>query len=224
MGLFSPPQKSSAVRRVFVDPESPQRDAIQEAAEWIRRGRVVAIPTDTLYGLAANPFDRAAVARVFAIKGRQAERALPLVAADIAQIEAHLGPLMPVAARLAARFWPGPLTLLLPAPVALAGEVTGGTGRVGIRVPADPIARAVCAIAAMPVTATSANISGQPATSDPDVVEQTLGDAVDFLLDTGRTPWGPPSTVVDASGGELEIIRIGAIPWDEIQACVQHRG
>jgi len=212
------------VRRVFVDPESPQRDALQEAAEWIRRGGVVAIPTDTLYGLAANPFDRAAVARVFAIKGRGAERALPLVAADVGQIEAHLGPLMPIAARLSERFWPGPLTLLLRAPAALAREVTGGTGRVGIRVPADPIARAVCAIVGMPVTATSANISGEPATPDPDVVEQTLGDAVDFLLDTGRTPGGAPSTVVDASGEKLEIVRMGAIPWDEIQACVQHRG
>jgi L-threonylcarbamoyladenylate synthase len=76
----------------------------------------------------------------------------------------------------------------------------------------------------MPVTATSANISGEPATSDPDVVEQTLGDAVDFLLDTGRTPGGAPSTVVDAGGEKVEIIRIGAISWDEIQACVQHPG
>jgi L-threonylcarbamoyladenylate synthase len=212
------------VRRVFVDPESPQRDAIQEAAEWIRRGGVAVIPTDTLYGLAANPFDRSAVARVFAIKGRPAGSALPLVAADVRQIETHLGPLPPIVARLSERFWPGPLTVLLPAPAALAAEVTGGTGRAGVRVPANPIARAVCTTAGMPVTATSANISGEPATSDPDVVERTLGGLVDFLLDTGRTPGGAPSTIVDASGEGLEIVRIGAIPWDEIQAWLQHRG
>src|SRR5882724_11923794 len=91
-----------------------------DAAEAIRRGGVVAIPTDTLYGLAVDPFNTAAVARVFEVKGRDADRALPLIAADVAQVEAHLGRLGPEAARLAARFWPGPLTLLVPAPVTLA--------------------------------------------------------------------------------------------------------
>ena len=90
-----------AMRRVFVDPEAPQRDAIQEAAKWILDGGLVAIPTDTLYGLAADPFSRAAVARVFAVKGRAAERALPLIAADAAQVTAHLGSLPAAGQRLA---------------------------------------------------------------------------------------------------------------------------
>src|SRR5712692_5960482 len=124
------------MRRVFVDPASPQRDAIEEAAQWILSGGVVAIPTDTLYGLAADPFSAAAVARVFAVKGRPAERALPLVAADAAQISAHLGRLPADAERLAARFWPGPLTLLVAATRTLAKDVSGGTGKVGVRVPA----------------------------------------------------------------------------------------
>ena len=136
------------MRRVFVDPESPQRDAIQEAAKWILAGGVVALPTDTLYGLAADPFSPAAVARVFAVKGRAAERALPLIAADAAQVAAHLGRLPPAGQRLAERFWPGPLTLLVVAPPALAPDVTGGTGKVGVRVPADAVARAICAAAA----------------------------------------------------------------------------
>lgn len=212
------------MRRVVVDPASPQRDAIQEAGEWIRLGRVAAIPTDTFYGLAANPFDRDAVARVFAVKGRGTERALPLVAADLRQIETTLGRLTPTAAKLAANYWPGPLTLLMPASPALAHDVTGGTGRVGVRVPADPITRDICAAAGFPITATSANISGQPATADPDVVERTLGATVDFLLDTGLTPGGAPSTILDVTGDAVSVVRMGVISWDEIREWLQHHG
>lgn len=210
------------MRRLFVDPGAPQRDAIEEAGTWIRTGGVVAIPTDTLYGLAADPFNAAAVARIFAIKGRAAEQALPLIAADGQQVAAHLGVLAPLAARLAAQFWPGPLTLLVPAAPALAAAVSGGTGRVGVRVPADAIARAICSEAGRPVTATSANISGRPATADPDEVERTLGDLVDILLDTGPTPGGAPSTIVDVSGEEPRLIRAGAISWDDVQRCLLH--
>jgi L-threonylcarbamoyladenylate synthase len=212
------------MRRVHVDPQAPQRDAIEEAATWIRGGGVIAIPTDTLYGLAADPFNRAAVARVFDVKGRDADRALPLVAADVAQVVHDIGPLTAAAERLVARFWPGPLTLILPAPLRLADAVTGGTDRVGVRVPANPVTRSVCAAVGYPVTATSANISGQPPTADPDVVEQTLGDRLDYLLDTGSTPGGLPSTIVDVSGPAPRLVRAGAISWDAITACLQHHG
>jgi len=207
------------MRRVFVDPGAPQRDAIEEAATWIRRGGVVALPTDTLYGLAADPFSSTAVSRIYAVKGRAAERALPLVAADAAQVAACLGQLSPAAERLAGRFWPGPLTLLLAAPRALAVEVSGGTGKVGVRVPACDVTRAICAAVGRPITATSANVSGEPATADPGEVERTIGHGVDLLIDTGRTPGGAPSTIVDATGsGQPRLIREGAVAWDEIQA------
>jgi L-threonylcarbamoyladenylate synthase len=208
---------------VFVDPLAPQSDAIQEAATWIRTGGIVAIPTDTLYGLAANPFDAKAVARVFAAKGRPQSQALPLIAADAAQVEVHIGALSAAAGRLARRFWPGPLTLLLPAPVTLARDVVGGTGRVGVR-SAHHIACAVAASVGTPITATSANVSGEPPTDDPDVVERTLGRVVDFLLDTGPTPGGAPSTIVDVTGETPALIRVGAIDWDEVQACLRHHG
>ena len=204
------------MRRVCVDPESPQRDAIQEAATWILNGGVVALPTDTLYGLAADPCSAAAVARVFRVKGRAAERALPLIAADAAQVAAHLGRLPAVGQRLADRFWPGPLTLLIAAAPALAPDVSGGTGKVGVRVPADPVARAICAEAGRPITATSANVSGEPATPDPDQVERTLGDRIDLLIDTGITRGGAPSTIVDVTGAEPVLVRGGAIAWQEI--------
>jgi L-threonylcarbamoyladenylate synthase len=205
------------MRRVFVDPDAPQRDALQEAAKWIRNGGLVALPTDTLYGLAADPFCADAIARVFAVKGRPADRGLPLIAADTAQIAARLGPLSPAGERLAAKFWPGPLTLLISAPVALARDVTGGTGRVGVRVPAHAIARAICH-AAGPVTATSANRSGESATADPAEVERTLGGSVDILIDAGPTRGGAPSTIVDVPGAAPRRVRAGAVSWEELQA------
>ena len=204
------------MRRVSAD-----ADGITVAATAILAGQVVAIPTDTLYGLAADPFSRIAVARVFEVKGRLAERALLLIAGDTAQIAARLGPLSQVAQRLADRFWPGPLTLLIEAPDTLAPDVTGGSGRVGVRVPAHEVARALCRACRLPLTATSANISDRPATNDPDEVARMLGPRIDVLLDAGQTAGGPPSTIVDATGPTLRLVRAGAVPWDEVMACVQ---
>jgi len=209
------------MRRVSVDPGAPQRDAIQEAATWIRNGGVVAIPTDTLYGLACDPFRADAVSRLFAVKGRAAGQALPLIAADAAQVAVHLGAVPPLGARLAQRFWPGPLTLIVVAPASLVRDVTGDTGTVGVRVPADTVARAIAAACGRPITATSANVSGQPATSDPDDIERTLGDRIDLLIDTGPTRGGAPSTIVDVTSAEPRLVREGAIPWDEIHTWLR---
>jgi L-threonylcarbamoyladenylate synthase len=123
-----------------------------------------------------------------------------------------------VGERLSQRFWPGPLTLLVAAPQRLAKDVTGATGRVGVRVPASGIARAICRAAGRPLTATSGNISGQPATADPDEVERTLGTVVDLLIDAGRTPGGLPSTIVDVTADPPLLVRAGAIPWTDIQS------
>ncbi|MGE5245613.1 MAG: L-threonylcarbamoyladenylate synthase [Betaproteobacteria bacterium] len=208
------------MRRVAIDSRSPAPAAIEEAAAAVLAGEVVAMPTDTLYGLAADPFSRQAVARVFAVKDRARERALPLVASDAGQVVDRLGVLPPLARRLADRFWPGPLTLLLPAPPALAPEVAGGTGRIGVRVPDHAVARALCRAAGRPLTATSANVSGAPPSADPDEVARAVGDRIALLLDAGRTRGGPPSTIVDATGARPVLIRAGAISWDEVQACV----
>lgn len=183
----------------------------------------MAIPTDTLYGLAADPFSRSAVRRVFTIKGRGALQALPLVAADERQVESDLGILPPLARRLAERFWPGPLTLVIPAPAALAPEALGGGTTVAVRVPAHAVTRALCAQFGRPLTATSANESGEPPTADPDVVWNVLGAKVDALVDSGRTPGGPASTIVDATGAEPRLIREGAIAWDDVQSALNQR-
>jgi L-threonylcarbamoyladenylate synthase len=206
------------MRRVFVDPGAPQRDAIEEAVKWVLAGGVVAMGTDTLYGLAVDPFNRAAVSRLFELKERESDRAMPLIASDAQQVAAHLGRLSPAGERLAARYWPGPLTVTLPAPATLPREVTAGLRTVAVRVPAADIARAICAGCRTPVTATSANLSGRAPTADPDVVERELGHLIDFLLDTGPAPGGPPSTIVDATRTPPTLIRAGAIAWNEIEA------
>lgn len=189
------------------------------AVAVIRGGGVVALPTDTLYGLAADPFCADAVAKVFAAKGRAAERALPLIAADLQQVIERIGPLSPLALRLAGRFWPGPLTLVVAAPATLDARVTGGAGTVGIRVPGHAVARALCRACDVPLTATSANVSGAPPPDDPDDVERTLEGRVDLLIDAGRTTGGPPSTIVEVSGPRPTLVRSGAIPWPEVEAC-----
>ncbi|MQA29415.1 MAG: threonylcarbamoyl-AMP synthase [Luteitalea sp.] len=206
--------------RIAVDAVRPDAAGIERAAAEIRAGHLAAIPTDTLYGLAADPFNGTTVARLFAVKGRDADRALPLVAADAGQVTSHFGELPELARRLAGRFWPGPLTLLLDAPRALAPLVSGGTSQVGVRVPAHAVTVALCRACGGPLTATSANISGSLPTDDPDLVARALGDLIDLLVDAGPTPGGAPSTVVDASGREPRLIRAGAIPWDEVRACL----
>ncbi len=197
--------------------------SLRAAADVIAAGGIVAVPTETFYGLAADPFRAEAIARVFVVKGRSSERALLLIASDEEQVASHLGPLPPMGRRLAEKFWPGPLTLLVEAPVTLAQEVTAGTGTVGVRVPAHGVARDLCRACGRPLTATSANVSGEPPSPDPDQVERTLGARIELLLDAGRAPGGRPSTVVDVTGRTPRLVRAGAIAWDEVLACVDHR-
>jgi L-threonylcarbamoyladenylate synthase len=205
--------------RITVTVSAPDPASIGRAAAVLREGGIAAIPTDTLYGLAVNPFDRAAVAKLFTIKNRAIEKAVPLVASDIDQLRSRIGALPAIAERLASHFWPGPLTLVVAAPAALAPDVTGGRGTVGIRIPAHEVTQALCAAAGTPLTATSANISGRPATDDPDVVAAELGARIDLLVDAGRTAGGAPSTIVDVTAGEPRLIRAGAIEWHAVLAA-----
>lgn len=209
--------------RIPVSPTAPEADAIERAVAVLRRGGVAAIPTDTLYGLAADPFSRAAVGRIFAIKGRDAQQALPLVAADEPQVEQTLGSLGPLGTRLAELFWPGALTLVIPAPQSLAPEVLGGGTTVAVRVPAHAVTRALCARFGRPLTATSANATGASPTNDPELVWSTLGSAVDALVDSGPTPGLHASTIVDVTIPVPHLVREGAIAWDVVQSALSRR-
>jgi L-threonylcarbamoyladenylate synthase len=198
--------------------------SLADAAGVIRHGGVVAIPTDTLYGLAVDPFSPAAIARLFAVKGRSAERAVALIAADLEQVVAQIGVLPAQAQRLASAYWPGPLTLLLPRPASMPAELTGGSDRVGVRVPGHDVARALCRACGHLLTATSANMSGAPASDDPGHIASVFASSdVELLLDAGRTPGGPPSTIVDIVKDGIRLVRPGAIPWDEVEACASAR-
>lgn len=201
---------------------TPDAAALAAAVQILSHGGVVAIPTDTLYGLAADPRNRAAVDRVFAVKGRAAGQALPLVAADLEQVVATLGALTPIGARLAAQFWPGPLTLVMTAPAHLAPSVTAESGTIGVRVPDLLVTRALCEAYGHPLTATSANRSGEPPTPEPDEVVRSLGETLDGILDAGRTAGGPPSTLIDVRGEVPVLLRAGAISWKEIEACLHN--
>jgi L-threonylcarbamoyladenylate synthase len=206
---------------LIVDPDRPDLAAIERAADAIRSGGIVALPTDTLYGLAVDPFSGDAVRRLFALKGRAATQAMPLVAADRAQVDRTIGELPPAAARLADSFWPGPLTLIVAAPSGLAHEVTAGSGRVGVRVPAHNVARLLCQVVESPLTATSANLSGQQPTSAAAALDPAIRDRIELLLDAGETPGGAPSTIVDVTGHEVSLVRAGAITWERIEACLR---
>ena len=199
-----------------VDPNNPESWLIARAAERIGQGQVLAIPTDTFYGLAANPFDAAAVTTVFAIKGRPRNAPL-LLLVDSVEMAAVLSPDLPgTFFLLAKRFWPGPLTLVVPASFELAPEVTAGTGRVGLRLPAAAIAVALIGAASCPLTATSANLSGQKECSTAQQVNDCLGDRLPLILDGGTSPQSRPSTVVKLDGNCWEILREGAVPGAEI--------
>jgi L-threonylcarbamoyladenylate synthase len=182
----------------------------------LQNGGVVAFPTETFYGLAVDPRSAAAVAKIFALKQRAPDQPLPLIASDIEQVADHVGTLTPLAARLASRGWPGPLTLIIPASRHLCDAVHLSTGRIAVRVTADVVARALAARVGHALTSTSANISGEPPSATPDRVVASFGSGIDVLIDTGPTPAGLPSTIVDATGDVPVLVRAGAIPWDRV--------
>ena len=183
--------------------------ALDRAASIIRTGGVVAIPTETFYGLAVDAAQRSAVSRIFEIKGRPANMALPLVAASAGQIIATLGPLDDATAAAAKLFWPGPLSLVV------------GTGD-AVRVPAHDWLRALCDRAGV-LTATSANKSGEPPAETAESVATSLGDLVDLIVDGGRTPGGKPSTIADLRTREPRLIREGAVAWNAVLDALKER-
>ena len=208
--------------RLRVDPIQLLPDDLLQAAGVLARGGVVAYPTDTLYGLAVDPAQTSAVEALFRIKARQAGHAIPLVAADLTQVE-RVGRMTALASELALRFWPGPLTLVIEARPGIPDAVQAGTGHVAIRIPDHRLARALAEAAGCALTSTSANRSGDPPPSTGDEVASTLGDHVDLLLDGGPSPGGLPSTIVDATGDEPLLLRPGAVGWDRVLESLRRR-
>jgi L-threonylcarbamoyladenylate synthase len=200
--------------RLTIDPRAPSDEGIARATAVLRDGGVVAYPTDTLYGLAVDPRNPDAITRLYALKGRDAAAALPLIAADLSQAE-EAGRFDRDARRLANVWWPGPLTIVVPVGPAIHASALGGGGTIAVRVPDHPDARALARAFGFAVTSTSANASGRPPTASPDEVAAAL-PAVDLLLDAGTAPGGAPSTIVAFRTGVPECVRAGAIAWDRV--------
>jgi L-threonylcarbamoyladenylate synthase len=192
-------------------------ELIQRAVETLKRGGVVALPTETVYGLAANAEDELAVRRVFAIKGRPATHPLIVHLAGAAELPAWARHVPEEARRLAAAFWPGPLTLVLPRTERATDAVTGGQDTVALRVPNHPVALAVLAALGGGVAAPSANRFGRVSPTTAEHVRVDLGDDVDLVLDGGPCTVGLESTIVDLSGEEPAILRPGGLPGEEVE-------
>jgi L-threonylcarbamoyladenylate synthase len=190
---------------------------IAEAAALLRAGGVVAYPTETFYGLGALASREDALLRLSAAKLRPDGKPLPLLAADEGQVREVAVLAEEVALRLAARFWPGPLTLVLAAREGLSRLVTAGDATVAIRVPGSEVARRLAAAAGGALVSTSANLSGEPPPVRSRDVSPGLLCRIDGVLDGGDTPGGLPSTIVAFDRGAVRLVRAGAVPWDEIR-------
>lgn len=195
-------------------------DTIARALEILRAGGLVAFPTDTVYGVGALAFDGAAVESIYAAKNRPVEKAIPILLADAADVDKVAAGLPNIARVLASRFWPGPVTLVVPKLPTLP-EAVSATDTVAVRVPNHEVARALLR-AAGPMAVTSANLSGQASPMHAEQVLSQLNGRIPLVLDGGGTPGGIPSTLVNCLSDEPEILRAGPVSLEQIRAVLEN--
>ena len=195
---------------------APDSTAIRYAADFIKRGQVVAVPTDTFYGLAADPFNLAAVEEIYRVKGRPENRALPILVNSIEQAAILTRDLPLNFLKLAKKFWPGALTIVVEASRRLPLKVTANKGRVAVRWPNSRVACALIEHVGSPITGTSANVSGFPSCSNAQDLVKQLGERLPLILDGGETGATVSSTIVSLEGDEWSVVREGQISEDEI--------
>lgn len=205
---------------VEINTEDPQPEALERAAAAVRRGKVVAIPTDALYTLVADPFNLRAVTGVYQAKGREPHRALPILIRDSMMAEELASELNNRFFILARRFWPGPLTVIVPAAAKIPLKVTGNTGRLALRHARSLVADKLIALLNQPLISTSANISGHPTCHSGIDVFGMMDGRVDLVLD-GGTCVGEGSTTVDITEPYWRMIKEGAISEKEIADCLK---
>jgi L-threonylcarbamoyladenylate synthase len=205
---------------IEVNPDSPEEAAVDRAVAAIRKGKVVAIPTEALYLLIADPMNLNAITRVFKAKGRETVRSLPMLVSDTVMVEDLVREMSMRFYVLARRFWPGPLSIIMPASSKVPLKVTGNTGRLAVRHSRSKVAKEIIERINQPVIATSANISGQPTCTSGIDVFGIMDGRVDLVLDGGACTGAGPSTV-DITEPYWKMIREGAIPEKEIAECLQ---
>jgi len=206
-----------------VHPDEPEAERIEYIVSCLRSGKVVGLPTDTFYGLAVDPVNLRAVDRIYEIKTRMRHKPLSLLISDAAQAYELARDIGTGFDRLAERFWPGPLTIIVRASSRLPLRSTANTGNVAIRVPDAAIPRAVVEALGLPITATSANLQGLPECTHAACVRDQIGDRIPLIVDGGPSGQGLPTTIVDLSGGESawQVLREGSIPTHEIALALQ---
>jgi len=203
---------------VKINCDNPEASLVRYAADQIRAGEVLGMPTDTFYGLAADPFNLRAVDRVYEIKSRSRHKPLSLLIESVEQAEELARPLPEEFHALARKFWPGPLTIIVRAASRLPLKVTANTGNVALRIPSSKISLAVVQAARIAITATSANLSGESECTSAEAVRDQLEDRISIIVDGGPSPREVSSTIVDLTDEEArwKIMREGAIPAQEI--------
>jgi L-threonylcarbamoyladenylate synthase len=204
----------------YTESSAPDPNVIIAVGALLRTGRLVAFPTETVYGLGANALDAEAVARIFAAKGRPSNNPLIVHIADIDQIALVAADFPPAAKTLAERFWPGPLTLILPKSPNIPSIVTAGGETVGVRIPAHPVARAIIAAAGIPVAAPSANRFTEVSPTTAAHVVKGLGGRIDAIVDAGPTNVGIESTVLDTTRVPPTLWRAGMISQSELETAL----
>ena len=195
---------------VQIDPDSPAPELIAEAVRVLREKGVIIYPTETLYGLGANPLSPEAMKRLYAIKGRAAAKPIPFLIKDRKMLASLVEAVPPLGRELMERYWPGPLTLIFRAKKGLAPPLRGKDGFIGLRISSHPIARRIVEAMDAPLTSTSANLAGEADITDCDMMVQLFGNQVDLILDSGKVP-GIGSTVVDLTVEPPRIVRQGMI-------------
>jgi L-threonylcarbamoyladenylate synthase len=205
---------------VEIDADEPQPEVLEQAAAALRSGKVLAIPTDALYALVADPFNLRAVTQVFQTKGRETQRSLPILVNDLIMAEDLAGELSNRFYLLARRFWPGPLTIIVPASAKVPLKVTGNTGRLALRQPRSNIACQLLAMLNQPLIATSANISGSPTCRSGIEVFGTMDGRVDLVLDSGACT-GVGATTIDITEPYWRVIKPGAVEEKELAECLR---
>ena len=230
MGITtSPKAKKLPAELLRVNAQTPEADVLRYAAHFLTRGCVVGIPTDTFYGLAADPFNLAAVDEIYRVKGRPETRALPILVNSLDQalvlmrqdVSDKMERPPQNFLRLAEALWPGGLTLVMDASNRVPLKVTANTGKVALRWPKSPVVEQLIDEFGGPLTGTSANISGFPACADAEQLMRQLGLRLPLVLDAGETGAGLPSTIVGLQSDHWEILREGAIPVAEIERVLQ---
>lgn len=205
---------------VKVDSENPERELLKEAAEILRKGGLVAFPTETVYGLGANGLDGDACKRIYEAKGRPSDNPLILTIGDISGLYPIVSRVTENAQKIIDAFWPGPITLVLPKADCVPSAVTGGLDTVAVRYPSNKIARELIKLAGIPVAAPSANSSGKPSPTRASHVAFDLDGKIDMIIDGGAADWGLESTILDVSEDKPVLLRPGAVTQEMIEKIV----